>query len=108
MLDDTGTTGMDVLREVAKDAAYRSLEVRCVLALSVGAVVIHAPSTPALQLMVVSVAMIVALWVWAERLGRRLGDVLVSHARGLSHDQAVALVDRRNVSVTTVIERFAD
>lgn len=106
MLQNTTTTGVDVLREAAKDAAYRSLEVRCVLALYVVLVVLYAGSTPVLHLAIASVAMLAGLWVWAEVLGRRLGDVLVAHARGVSHEQAAALVDRRNVSVTMVLEQF--
>lgn len=108
MLDDTRARGVEVLREAAKDAAYRSLEIRGVLALYVVLLAVYAPSTPPVHLAGASVAMLAGLWLWAEQLGRRLGDVLVARARGLSHEQAVALVDRRTVSVTMVIERFRD
>lgn len=106
MTDNTARRGVDVLREAAKDAAYRSLEVRGVLALYIAMVVFYARSTPTAHLAMASVAVVAGLWVWAEALGRRLGDVLVAHARGVSHEQAAALVERRNVSVTRVIEQF--
>ncbi len=81
MLDETAARGVDALREAAKDAAYRCVEVRCVLALYVGLLVFYAPSTPPAHLAAASVAMVAGLWLWAEHLARRLADVLVAHAR---------------------------
>ncbi len=108
MLDETGTRGVDALREAAKDAAYRCVEIRCVLALYVVLLVVYAPSTPPVHLAAASVAMVAGLWLWAEHLARRLAGVLEAHARSLTPEQAVALVDRRTVSVTMLVERFGD
>lgn len=91
-----------------KRVGHRWQQVRCVLALYVGLLVFYAQSSPPVHLVVASVAMVAGLWLWSEHLGRRLGEVLVAHARSLSHEQAVALVDRRAVSVTRVLERFGD